>query len=140
MDLKEELTVSVIVQRVAEGETLKKICRSRRWPYALVAKWIAETPEVFRLYEQALRLWADSLAVETVGIADRADILQIAKAKLRTDVRMKLAARLDRARYGEKLEVNGSINHSHSLIGLLTNLEDRPSDGHRELTVEQSPA
>lgn len=112
----------VIFQRVAEGETLKAICRSRRWPYSIVARWVGETPSVFKAYEFALRLWADSLATETPGIADDADPTEVGHAKLRVDARMKLASRLDRARYGDKVEVSGEVRHTHSLIGILSGL------------------
>ncbi len=112
----------VIFQRVAEGETLKSVCKSRRWPYSIVARWVGETPDVMKAYEFALRLWADSLATETVGIADGTDATEVGRGKLQTDVRMKLAARLDRARYGEKVEVSGEVRHMHSLIGILSGL------------------
>lgn len=112
----------VIFQRVAEGETLKQICKSRKWPYSMVARWVGETPEAFKAYEFALRLWADSLAVETVGLADATDATEVGLGKLKTDVRMKLASRLDRARYGEKVEVSGTVNHAHSLIGILAGM------------------
>ena len=88
----------------------------------MVAKWVAETPEVMRAYEQALRFWADAMATETPGIADGADPTEVGKAKLQTDVRMKLASRLDRARYGEKVEVSGEVKHTHSLIGILSGM------------------
>lgn len=111
-----------IFQRVAEGETLKQICRLRRWPYSMVAKWVGETPSVFKAYEFALRLWADSLAVETVEIADGTDATEVGLGKLRTDTRIKLASRLDRQRYGDKVEVSGEVRHTHSLIGILQGL------------------
>lgn len=112
----------MIFQRVAEGETLKEVCKSRRWPYSVVARWVGETPEAFKGYEFALRLWADSLATETIAVADLTDPTEVGHGKLRVDARMKLASRLDRARYGDKVEVSGSVEHSHSLIGILSGM------------------
>ena len=112
----------VIFQRVAEGETLKEVCRSRKWPYSLVARWVGETPEVFKAYEMALRLWADSLATESVGIADGTDPTEVNHGKLRVDTRRWMASRLDRQRYGDKVEVSGEVRHSHSLIGILAGM------------------
>ena len=137
----------VIFQRVAEGETLKQICKSRRWPYSVVARWVGETPEVMKAYEFALRLWADSLAVETVDLADGTDPTEVGLGKLKTDVRMKLASRLDRARYGDKVEVSGTVNHAHSLIGILSGMQAAdthaidvtPVEALPDATVEEDP-
>lgn len=106
-------TPDVIVQRVAEGETLREICASREVPYSLVAQWIAETPGLKAQYDVALQLWGDALAQETVGIADKADRENVPGAKLAVETRMKLASKWDRDRYGEKVkhEHSGAIVH-----------------------------
>lgn len=109
-DAADPSTVSVIVQRVADGERLKEICRSRGWPYALVAQWVATQEEVAKAYEQALRLAADDLAQETVGIADGADPETVGVAKLQVDTRLKLSGKLYRERYGEQVQHNVTID------------------------------
>lgn len=139
-----------IFVRVCDGETLKAVCKSRGWPYSMVAKWVAETPEVFRAYEQALRFHADALAQETTGIADAADPTEVGKAKLQTEVRMKLASRLDRARYGDKVEVSGAVKHTHSLIGILSGMtvdaevlpapQEKPEKSAISVTINTGPA
>lgn len=93
------------MQRVAEGETLKEVCRSRGWPYGLVAQWVAETAGLREAYDAASELWVDALAREAVGIADGACAETVSSAKLQVDVRLRLAAKLDRKRYGERTEV-----------------------------------
>jgi hypothetical protein len=111
------LTLSVVVQRVAEGETLKEVCKSRGWPYSLVARWLAEDVGRKAQYDAALSLWGDGLAQEAVAIADasendvsvddegrervNADVIQ--RSKLRVDTRLKLASKWDRDRYGDKV-------------------------------------
>ena len=114
--------VEVIFQRVADGETLKEVCKSRRWPYSVVARWVGETPEAARMYKLALELWADALATETVGIADRTDATEVGLGKLQTDVRLKVASRLHRERYGDRVEINGTVKHQHSLIAILSGM------------------
>ena len=104
VDLPETLTE--IVQRVAEGERLKTICKSKGWPYSVVAEWVAGNEGATKAYEQALRLAADDLALETVAIADDAGPEEVAKAKHQTDVRLRLAGRLYRERYGEQVQHN----------------------------------
>ena len=128
-------TVSMLVQRIAGGETLKEVCAAREVPYSLVAKWIAETPELKAQYDAALRIWGDGLAQESVSVADGRDASQplrdvvkeltgveldddalervrlaalpndVQRDKLRIDTRLKLASKWDRERYGEKVEI-----------------------------------
>ena len=103
-------TLEEILQRVCEGERLKQVCRSKGWPYAVVAKWVAEGEERVKAYEAALRIASDEMALETVEIADGASQEDIAVAKHRTDVRLKLASRLYRERYGEQVQHNVMVD------------------------------
>lgn len=120
-DSVDPATVSIIVQRVAEGERLKQICRSRGWPYALVAQWVCGDEEVSKRYEQALRLAADEMAQETVAIADDADPEMVAHAKHRTDVRLKLAGKLYRDRYGEQVTVAHTLDPFSEMLRAVSN-------------------
>jgi hypothetical protein len=133
-DRGDPATVSVIVQRVADGERLKQICRSRGWPYSLVAQWVAETDSVAKAYEQALRLAADELAQETVAIADGADPETVGVAKLRVDARQKLAGKLYRERYGEQVQHNVVVD---SFSEMLRRVSERRL---KALRVEQTDA
>ena len=143
-------TVSILVQRVAEGERLKLICKSRGWPYALVAQWVAETPEVFRAYEKALMLAADDLGLETVDISDEQALAvskrgvefdpDVARDTLRVKARQWAASRLYRERYGEKVEVSGEVRHTHSLIGILSGMTAHaPEELVTERVIESLP-
>jgi hypothetical protein len=129
------VAVSVIVQRVADGETLKEICRSRGWPYSVVAKWIAMDEVVKGAYEGALAIWGDALAQEAVAIADGADPEFVPAAKLKVDTRLKLAGKWDRARYGEKTEVK----HSGLVPTLVIEIGGVPA-APREIDVTPLPA
>lgn len=46
-------TLSMILQRLADGETLKAVCASRRWPHGKVFEWIAEDEGRTRLWRAA---------------------------------------------------------------------------------------
>lgn len=100
------LSASLLVQRVAEGETLKDICASMGVAYSLVARHVAGTPALNAEYENALAIWADALAQETLAIADGTkdakEATVVAAAKLRAETRMRLAGKWDRKRYGER--------------------------------------
>ena len=135
--LKDPLTKDIIISRVADGETLKGVCKSRQWPYSMVAQWIVENPEIAQAYEGALALWGDALAQETIEIADNADPDMIQHAKLRVDTRTKLASRLNRNRYGETPQVQ--INaQSGSLIAILSALPPLRAPEEIDVTPEDA--
>lgn len=112
------MTLRVIVSRIAEGEALREVCRSRGWPYSHVARWLSEDDSRRAEYEWALRLWADAVAQETLGVADGADAESVGVAKLRIETRMRLAARWDRERYGERSAVD--VRHGGNVTVMLT--------------------
>ncbi len=106
-------TIAVLVQRTANGERLKKICRSCGWPHSVVAQWVAENEAVDKALAAARRIYAEDMAMETPEIADNTDAGEpgaIPKAKHRTEVRFKLAAMLDRQRFGEQVQHNVTID------------------------------
>jgi len=97
---------SEVIQRVAEGETLRDICTSKKLPYSLVAREIAAKPELKTEYDAALSIWADAIAQESLAVADGVkgsdESAEVAAAKLRVETRLKLAGKWDRERYGER--------------------------------------
>ena len=76
----------------------------------MVAAWVAGNEEAGKAYEGALRMAADDMAQETVEIADDADPENVAHAKHRTEVRLKLAGKLYRGRYGEQVQHNVTVD------------------------------
>ena len=102
-------TVEEMFQRAAEGERLKGICRSKGWPYAVVAVWVSGQEELVKRLELARRIWAEDMALETVAIADGNEE-NVPAAKHRTDVRFKLAGFLDRARFGDQVQHNVTVD------------------------------
>lgn len=99
-------TMSIIAQRLMDGETLKEIAVSRQVPYGRLAEWITEDAGRAEQYARASRIWVDSLGRETVSIADKVvDRAGAAAAKVRIDARHWLASKLDRERYGESSTV-----------------------------------
>ena len=97
--------LDVLFQRVAEGETFREVCDSWKLPYGLMANWIGESDERRKQYDAALAFWADSEAQKALRIADDCDPEEVAKARLQVDVRLKLASRLDKSRYGNATEM-----------------------------------
>lgn len=116
--IKQPNTMSIVVQRLTDGERLREIAKAWEIPYGRLAAWIAEDAERKSQYEAALSIWADSLAQEAVAIADeQAEVVKengetfdpnVQRDKLRIDTRLKLASRWNRERYGER------VQHQHT--------------------------
>jgi hypothetical protein len=95
--IEDPTTLSVIVQRVTDGETLKDIAVAWKIPYGRLAEWLIEDRERSEQYNQALQIWSDSLAQESVKIADGGtEPGDVQRDKLRIDTRLKLASKLNR--------------------------------------------
>lgn len=113
-----------IIERLADGESLRSICRSEGMPTkANVFRWIANIPEFADQYARAREAQADSLADDIVDIADdgRNDWIEandpenagyrvngenIQRSKLRVDARKWAASKLKPKAYGDKLDLN----------------------------------
>ena len=68
-------------------------------------------------YRGMMRVKADLLAHETLGIADTVDVEQVAVAKLRIDTRFKLASKWDKTVYGDEkaaVKVDNQITIVHA--------------------------
>ena len=105
--------MDVVVQRVAEGETLQQLAEVWTVPYGRLAKWVADDDGRRGQYEGALMLRADLEAQKAIEIADN-ESEDVARDKLRVETRLKLAGKWDRKRYGERVE-----DGSAQLVGAL---------------------
>lgn len=117
----EEL-LDMVVDRVANDETLLQIAQSLDISYSTLGLWIDSDSTRCQAYNVALRLNADRIAHECVLIADSANADNVAVAKLRIDTRMRLASSWDKQRYG-KGNAHGDFN--------LTITVDRDGDRDR---------
>ena len=99
----EELT-NEICRRLAEGESLKRICDSEGMPArSSVFLWLQLYPDFSNKYRQA-RVWqADTHADASVDIADQAvDRDNAAAIKVRVDARIWVASRMRPRIYGPR--------------------------------------
>jgi hypothetical protein len=118
----EEL-IAEICERIADGESLRKICGEDRMPdRASVFRWLKESSAFRKQYALARDWQADALADEMLEIADdsRNDFYtdgdgkrhvnyeNIARSKLRIAARQWLAERLAPKKYGSRLDVEHS--------------------------------
>jgi len=110
---------------IADGKTLREVCRERVWPYSRVSRHVFDDPELKARYEATLKLVADSLAADcksmSDGVAGTKDPVDVQVARLRIDTHLRLAARWDRQRYGETPATTINAN-AGSLIAILAAL------------------
>lgn len=123
-----EKIVSEICARLAEGETLRSICRRKGMPHwNTVYVWMAEDQDLAGRIARAREIGFDAIAQEALEIANtpvigeeteesddgriktkRGDML--GHRKLQIDTRLKLLAKWCPARYGDKtsMELTGA--------------------------------
>jgi len=105
-----------ICRRIADGESLRAICRDDRMPAtSTVCLWLADDETFREQYARARELQADALFDEILEISDRAekdyrvddegrltvDSENIQRAKLMVDSRKWMAAKLRPKKYGD---------------------------------------
>ncbi len=114
----EEKVGTVICNRIADGESLRSICRDDGMPSKrVVLLWVEKVPEFRNQYVRAREAQADGYFEEIVDIADDGsrdyapsedgvEIVNhdhIQRAKLRIDARKWVAARMAPKKYGEMM-------------------------------------
>lgn len=107
---------TIICERIADGESLRRICRDEDMPgRTTVWQWLDAHPEFAAQYARAREMQAEGFFEEIIEIADdgRRDYQEtdegaflvdhdhIQRAKLRVDARKWVAARMAPKRYGE---------------------------------------
>ena len=96
-----------ICRRIAEGESLRTICRDQAMPSRrTVLRWCEENAVFCHQYACAREAQADTLAEEVVTIADD-DAIAPERAKVRIDARKWLAAKVAPKRWGDKTQLVG---------------------------------
>jgi hypothetical protein len=117
--------VAVILERLAEGESLRAICRDENMPsQSMVFRWLADNQSFREQYARARESQADYWADEIIEISDdgandtykdddgheRTNQDVIARSRLRVDTRKWLMARMAPKKYGDKItqEVTGA--------------------------------
>lgn len=118
-----------ICERIADGESLKAICEEEGMPSkATVFKWLGQNASFVDKYARAREAQADALFDDILSIADdgRNDWMErrgeedagwvangenIRRAQLRIDARKWMAGKLRPKKYGEKLDIDGTMTH-----------------------------
>lgn len=110
-----------ICARLAKGEPLAEICRSDNMPAVrTVSDWKASNPAFSASFARAREEGFDQIAADCLKIADdssedtlygergpHANTEWISRSRLRIETRLKLLAKWDPKRYGEKMQLTG---------------------------------
>lgn len=119
--LTDELTETICV-RMAEGESLRSICRDPEMPgLGTVFRWVAKNASFREQYEAAMAQRAESLFEEILDIADetKLDTIStengdkpntewISRSRLRVDARKWMLSKMLPKKYGDKLALGGA--------------------------------
>lgn len=108
-----EALVDEICERLSNGETLRSICRDEHIPHwNTVYQWMADDATISVRIARARDLGADAIAEGTVEIIDqeperdqygKIDPGWVAHQKLRAEHRLKLLAKWQPKKYGDKI-------------------------------------
>ena len=113
-----------VCERIAQGEPLRQICRDEGMPsYGAIYDWLEVQPEFASRFARARVTGFDVIAEQALEIADddsrdwepvkdqdgnvtgiRVDGEHVTRSKLRIETRLKLLAKWDPKRYGDKVQ------------------------------------
>jgi len=111
-----------ICSRMAQGESLRSICRSDGMPaLGSVFRWVADDLRFREQYEAAMAQRAEGLFEEILEIADssvgdttvvdgvsKSNFEVVARSRLRVDARKWMLSKMLPKKYGDKLAIGGA--------------------------------
>ena len=113
-----------IVERLSEGETLRAICRSPGMPaWRYIYDWMLRDADLHAAIARAREVGQDAIAEQTLDIIDelpsqinyeqgvRYDSAYVQWQKNRVELRLKLLAKWNPKRYGDKVSVGGDAEN-----------------------------
>jgi hypothetical protein len=131
-----------ILARVADGEPLAQVLRDLGIGHTTWYDWTKAHEALAERIARAREVGYDVIAVDALKIADdstrdtidtergpRIDSEWVARSKLRVETRLKLLAKWDPKRYGEKLAVGGATD----LPPIQQNTTVEPSEAYKLL-------
>ena len=99
--------VDKIVERIGKGEPLTAICRDLKLAPRTVYDWMDAHEAFAAHFARARQVGFDALADQCLTISDD-DANDVQRDKLRIETRLKLLAKWDPKRYGERLNLDHS--------------------------------
>ncbi|KKB61539.1 hypothetical protein WM40_22630 [Robbsia andropogonis] len=99
---KSDEIVDAILLRISDGESLRTICKTRGMPHRVTfLRWVNDDEKLQKLYTDALK-WREQIYFDDlIGIAD--ECKDPAKARVMSDNRKWVLARMNPKKYGDKM-------------------------------------
>jgi len=131
-------------EQLSDGIPLRQICRQEGFPaWQTVYEWMAKDPELHRAIAHAREIGQDAIAEEIYRLVEtppamildekgrgRVDAGHVAWVRVQADIKLKLLAKWNPKRYGDKVEVSGdpdkpvAVDLYHTVFGkLLENMK-----------------
>lgn len=109
-----------ICDGLAEGKSLRSICREKELSESSVRRWLAKDEDAMAHSAHARELGCDALADQCIEIADETG-RDPAEKRVRIDTRIRLIGKWSQ-RYSDKLMVKNetTVTHKHDLASLDT--------------------
>lgn len=129
-----------ICARIANGESLRAVCRDNGMPNQdTVHMWLNKDDAFVEQYARACARREDSFFDDLIEIADSvtADAAEVAKARVQIDARKWVLSRMNPKKYGDRVqqEVSGSIGAEVTLIErvIVDPKKNENNDTHTEM-------
>lgn len=120
--VRTEANAEAILDRLSDGIPLRQICRDLGIGWRTVYDWMDADADLAARIAHARKAGYDAIAQDALDIADetsrdtltskdgeeRANAEWIARSKLRVETRLKLLAKWDPSRYGERVDVTSA--------------------------------
>ena len=110
-----------VFEDLLEGVGFKQVAEGMNVRQGELARWIMADEVREKEYESLLRIRADLMMHETLGIADSTDPDWVGVAKLRIDQRNKLGSKWFKSRYGDDSKISVNVGGG-SLVSILAGL------------------
>jgi hypothetical protein len=119
--IRTDAMIDQIIERLSRGEPLAQICRSDGMPDASTFwRWQQDDPDLAQSIARAREQGFDQIAMDSLAIVD--DLSEEpASRKIRAEHRLKLLAKWDPKRYGERTTIQGdpdnpvAVKSTHAL-------------------------
>ncbi len=136
--IRTDAIVDDVIARVSKGEPLASVCRTPGYPATVTwYDWLKVDAELAERFARAREAGFDAIARDALEIADdepgttpqgTVDGAEVMHRKLRIETRLKLLAKWDPKRYGDKVQVDGPGAGGSHLIQVVTGVPDDAAD------------
>lgn len=126
--------IGAICNQLAEGKSLRRICRELDLKESSVRYWLNKDETAFAHSTRARELGCDAMADECIEIADGVEPTDVKRVKI--DTRLRLIGKWSQ-RYGDKVSVTNKTEVTHRYD--LDSLSDDELDGLERILANARP-